>query len=644
MTKERRPKRKRQSKSELSTESAAVPPSSNNTPPCWLSLTSDVLATCFSYCNVEELFALGRTCSAFRQAWKLAISRAESLHFSVLRLIMNKKKNARYSDVLVARMLEHAGESLQRLELLGLRHLRGGAWLERLLEHCPNLTSLDVSGCTCLQIPSTLFNAVNLQHIHLNGCKRMDTRLFAQVGSGGHDALQTLSLGGCSQRITDTSLQIIVSQFPHLRTLDLSGLQRIENSGDLLSHLPKTLECLFLEGCERVRFPILERIAEQLERNLFDDRLDSLIQEVTCPQTTSMEELWAFLYPFLNNEVRLEVDEIRAQSKQSVLKTGWPNLRVVDVSNCGTASTGVTTGLIGLLACLSRGSLRQVNISGCETVSDMDLSVLAATCTSLTSLEARACPEISDDSIQALAKYSKHLAVLDVSASFNVTPYGIGKLCPRGGVYWCVDDEHQFPATFSDQQRGCPALRVLKLGSLADMDDDTLLAMGGMVYAVQNDKLYRSSSAGFQKLMLLNIRDCDFISPEALEKTIRNCPLLIEVDARGIKGRLSREGLPSRLRFLDGRRIVKEEASAPTDRLCTVTQHSQRTKASQGIKLQPMFHCIDCKLLPSEYRGMCSTCADVCHKGHRTYFGSMERFYCDCAFGIVPGGQCKALK
>ena len=72
-------------------------------------------------------------------------------------------------------------------------------------------------------------------------------------------------------------------------------------------------------------------------------------------------------------------------------------------------------------------------------------------------------------------------------------------------------------------------------------------------------------------------------------------------------------------------------------------KHSQRLKASHGITIQPMFHCIDCKLLPSENRGMCSVCASLCHRDHSTFFGSMVCFYCDCAFGIAGGEDCKAL-
>jgi len=37
---------------------------------------------------------------------------------------------------------------------------------------------------------------------------------------------------------------------------------------------------------------------------------------------------------------------------------------------------------------------------------------------------------------------------------------------------------------------------------------------------------------------------------------------------------------------------------------------------------------------------MCPVYASVCHEGHRTFFGSMARFYCKCAFGIAGGEGC----
>jgi hypothetical protein len=216
-------------------------------------------------------------------------------------------------------------------------------------------------------------------------------------------------------------------------------------------------------------------------------------------------------------------------------------------------------------------------------------------------------------------------------------------LCPRNGAY---RDDNQRVITLAAfrSRRGCPALRSLKLSNIPYLTDEAILAVGGL----RQDGVYgklRSEDGGLKKLLLLDVCMCENVSSWALEMMMAECPSLIEVEARGTKCRVSRDSIPSTLRFMNGRRLAPCQAfsAMSSHRQCTVVDHSQRLKATQGVRLQPMFHCVDCKLLPSANRGICATCVATCHEGHRIYFGSMTRFYCDCAFGISAGVTCKAL-
>ena len=216
-------------------------------------------------------------------------------------------------------------------------------------------------------------------------------------------------------------------------------------------------------------------------------------------------------------------------------------------------------------------------------------------------------------------------------------------LCPHIGAY--RDDNQRVITSAAFRSRwGCPALRSLKLSNIPYLTDEAILAVGGL----RQDGVYgklRSEDGGLKKLLLLDICNCENVSPWALEMMMAECPSLVEVEARGTKCRVSRDSIPSTLRFMNGRRLAPCQAfsAMSSHRQCTVVDHSQRLKATQGVRLQPMFHCVDCKLLPSANRGICATCVAACHEGHRIYFGSMTRFYCDCAFGISAGVTCKAL-
>lgn len=88
------------------------------------------------------------------------------------------------------------------------------------------------------------------------------------------------------------------------------------------------------------------------------------------------------------------------------------------------------------------------------------------------------------------------------------------------------------------------------------------------------------------------------------------------------------------------RSYVKTEGGAKDGeslacKLCTYTA------TEDTFQLQHWYYCYTCKLTFTE--GVCSVCAQVCHKGHELSYARQSRFYCDCGAG-AKGISCKALK
>ncbi len=82
-------------------------------------------------------------------------------------------------------------------------------------------------------------------------------------------------------------------------------------------------------------------------------------------------------------------------------------------------------------------------------------------------------------------------------------------------------------------------------------------------------------------------------------------------------------------------------AHAVADQVCT------RAETGQGVYAEQVYYeCLTCKLtMKPDGKGICQTCADVCHKGHDLRLAGTGKFYCDCPDAVgsqVPGGKCLA--
>jgi hypothetical protein len=634
---------------EFQDDSAA--PVANNAPrdgfaasaaPAWTFLSMDLLVECMLYCNALDLLSVRQTTQVFRQAARLAVARSQSLHLSVLH-IFNNKKRKHHQDALVQCLLQDVGACLQKMEMVGLKSIRG-----RLpLQHCPNLTSLSLQECTSLN-PRLLESALracpstSLTRIDFVNCRRVDARVIDTIVAKWPD-LVFLHIGGCSQTIADETFWNLSKRLRRLRALDMSGLRRLGKSVNTpILTLSSSLECLYLAGCEQLQFPVLERISHQLApafaRRLEEGTLLALAQQV---KEGNGMHVWNTLELELDLDSRQILHANRRADMDTILNLGWKNLRTLDLCLCGSSGRGIPRGLVGFLGIFSGGSLRVVNISGCDKVTDADIQVLATTCAnSLTSFNGFGC-KYGDEAIKALASNCENLAYLDVSSCYDVTDVGIMSLCPTDGTYSTYEDDTQLQL---ERRQGCPRLRTLKISNLPLVTGQAIFAIGGMHYDYDTAIQYHSCG-GLKNLLVLIANSCGNVMSPAVEASMRKLPLLVELDARDLEGTISLSSAPPTLRFLNGRRLncSGHRRGLQSRGCCNAMVDSQRLDPKKGVSPLPMYHCIDCKLLPSDELAICASCVKACHQGHRTFFNAVTRFYCDCSFGITAEQECKAV-
>lgn len=628
------------------------------------------------------------------KAARLAVSNATALHFSYLVQLdrcSNKitSRSRSEQEKCIQRLLsgikssdsnndddsdDDNDEKLQRLEFSGLRHIIGdqGNWLKRIFGSnnyrnplFGSLTSVDFSGCAMLD-PRAVHAALvlgsdrsnydrcdltpdipydddndgassNIIYLNFQGCCRIDDKIVTEITrSPRFRRLQSLGLGGCSQTIGDECVQDILAHLRELRFLDLSGLKHItERSADdfPLFLAPDALESLELAGCELIRFSSLQRWSrihlprrrgyETNNHNRNSPPFSTIVDPAQCTSN-----YWE------TGQIQWVDDHDPLQSRKPMKK-----LSRLNFNGIGTPRRGLVAGALPYFALRSMGALQEVYLSGCEQVQDWEIEILARVCAnSLSVLEMRSCC-IGDDAVRAVGRYCTNVSDIDFSACFQITDEGMVSLCQNQGIYYEDSTSTSGSAAGVKTRRRrttTPSIRSLKIAALLQITDESILAIGAL-----------------ESLLFLDVSNCPKVTEDSLRKTVKELTSLVEVDAKGI-GKwgsaaatlYSYDDEPRYLRFVNGRPFHKAARNVRSEdacrQLCTVREHSKHV--GQGVPLQPMYHCEDCRLIPSLNRGMCHGCSVHCHKkqGHNVFVGSFTRFYCDCPFDISKL-HCQAL-
>lgn len=181
-------------------------------------------------------------------------------------------------------------------------------------------------------------------------------------------------------------------------------------------------------------------------------------------------------------------------------------------------SVNIPLGTVALLSIFSGGSLREVNVSQCQHISDSDIEILAETCAnSLTTFKA-AGTQISDRSIRALGTRCSLLTVLDLSHCPFITDSGFSALCPSSGIYTQVKNEDNVFRDTSGGRRGCPALKQLNLEFSSGLTENAVLAIAGLRNDA-NHGLHESQVGGMKQLETLDVRGLKLL-PQLLRSTL----------------------------------------------------------------------------------------------------------------------------
>lgn len=568
------------------------------------SLDSDLQSTILSFGTEADLWCLSPN---FPEAVTKALSSKTVINLSFLQtLFLNdiqqrSENNSQHDAVkqLMLLLLDSKEESynLKYLECAGLRNVSGTGWLSKLPS---SLQTLDLSGCAALD-PDALVAFLKipdpqLKHLNLTGCTGVSSQVVTVI-TEYHSQLESLWLGGCSQRVGGgLRIHRMLEKLQRLRHLDLQTLNHVTDaSGLFMENLSTSIESLNLTACKQLRL-------------------------------AGLEALEAIQYQ-MNHLGRQGLDHWR----NAPISRHDKMMHLV-LDSLGTPRVGLCRGVLSYFA-MGR-HLREVHLSGCEQIQDWEVEALAVTCAStLTCLQMRAC-RITDVAIQALATHCEMLGEIDISACFRVGDAGILSLSETRRVV--IGEAKRGKGTFR--------LRVLRLASLPGLTDRGITAIGNI-----------------DSLHVLDVEDCIEVRPTALVQTILRLPYLIDINAKGIADernsfpallrnavRMSPQQKPQGLRMVNRRFHEWDNSDDDTEigvalgelTCCTVRSKAQRLDAP--IPLAVMYYCVDCKLLPAMDRGICACCVTKCHRGHKTFVGAWTRFYCDCPFGVA-GNECNAI-
>jgi len=265
---------------------------------------------------------------------------------------------------------------------------------------------------------------------------------------------------------------------------------------------------------------------------------------------------------------------------------------------------------------------------------------------------------IGNQALQSLATYCRVLGEVDVSACFGISDDGILALCrnlrrreKKDTCTLSTEEKAEESAPSPKRSRILrPSLKILRIASLPRLTNRAMQAISQL-----------------ESLIILDVHECTKIEPVAVYKTVRQLPCLVDVNAKGIA--LGSPSLsawlrndpctPRTLKFVNQRVFhhspihttqnkafgssteCRRQASEDTKSCCVVRSQSQRLSAT--VPLAPMYHCVDCNLIPALDRGFCVECQQKCHAGHKTFLGSYTRFSCDCPFGMNASNTCKAI-
>jgi len=641
---------------------------------CSIPISDNLLAEVLTYCDASDYIAILRASeSVFATPLRFHLCSTKALSLSFLlkkypnSFIENQGQQLAVQVLLQSLLGRGPRNQLQHLELSNLRGITGASWFSGLSRI--RLVTLDLTNCARLDC-EILLRYLNecpktLQHLHLNGCRCVGPEILDCI-ERCHPQLLSLSLGSCSQTISTSNIFKLLRTLTLLKHLDLQGLTHIQDrvapdsEACFMDILPDSIESINLTGTKPLRLASQDVFRTM---NTYLNMSLEYIQAVQGRVQNIQDNLRDLNNERVNANQMLHVNRHILDFQSDVYI--WKNeptyrlkLQHLVLDGAGHPRSGIFRGSVATFS-LGR-CLREVHLAGCEGVTDWEIQALAVNCgETLTCFQMRA-GTIGNQALKSLAKYCRVLGEVDVSACFGISDDGIIALCrnlrrrERNDTRTLSTDEKREESSPSSKRSRIlrPSLTILRVASLPRVTNRAIEAISQL-----------------RSLIILDVHECTKVEPFAVHKTIRQLPCLVDVNAKDIAlGSPSLSawlrndpGTPRTLRFVNQRvfhhsastnmpnrslgtksSIERTGQSTENGKLCCVVR-SQSQRLSTTVPLAPMYHCVDCNLIPALDRGFCVECQQQCHVGHQTFLGSYTRFSCDCPFGTDAANICQAI-
>ncbi|XP_006821464.1 F-box/LRR-repeat protein 6-like [Saccoglossus kowalevskii] len=250
--------------------------------------------------------------------------------------------------------IEKRGANLESLTLSGNKLGSFQKTLSSLKDHCPNLRSLDISGCSFFENQNNMTFPIEdlqiawpkLQILRLNciECRVPPTTLERQAMSPGFPELEELSLASRvnlqaynSYGANDEFLSRLLKTSHKLKYLDIRNCRRL--SKNALENIPAgNLQHLFMSRCTISEHGGLCRTIEKWQHSLV--QLDiSWIRDPSMEMEQAMTELAKHGDQSTLSIIDLSGSPVEMNSVRLLLQ-GCPSLNRVDLSSCRSISRG----------------------------------------------------------------------------------------------------------------------------------------------------------------------------------------------------------------------------------------------------------------------------------------------------------------
>ncbi|XP_043289995.1 F-box/LRR-repeat protein 7-like [Venturia canescens] len=249
-----------------------------------------------------------------------------------------------------------------------------------ILDNCPHLKELDLTGCVSVTRAYTRIAGSPLESLDLSDCHGVDDSALVLTLSRMPN-LTFLYLRRCF-RITDASLVSVASYCPNLRQLSVSDCSRITDFGvrELAARLGPSLRYFSVGKCDRVSDAGLLVVARH-----------------------------CYKLRYLN----ARGCEALSDSATIALARSCPRLRALDLGKCDIGDP--------TLEALSTGcpNLKKLSLCGCERVTDSGLEALAYYVRGLRQLNIGDCPAVTRRGYRAVKSYCRRCVIEHTNPGFS---------------------------------------------------------------------------------------------------------------------------------------------------------------------------------------------------------------------------------